>query len=187
VATGRAIDARLGASTSLDEFCRRAQFVNYESTRAMFEAWNANLWRDATGLLLWMSHPAWHSTVWQTYDYDLDVNGAYYGSRKGCEPVHVQANAGDWTVLAANHTPGAIDRAAVTATVYDLAGKRLDRRQQTINVAPSDIATAFTYGWKPGYPDLHLLRLELRDRHGALLVDQHVLALPPATPRTSRS
>ncbi|HEY3716279.1 MAG TPA: discoidin domain-containing protein [Jatrophihabitantaceae bacterium] len=164
-----AIDARLGASTSLDEFCRRAQFVNYESTRAMFEAWNANLWRDATGLLLWMSHPAWHSTVWQTYDYDLDVNGAYYGSRKGCEPVHVQANASDWTVLAANHTPGAIDRATVTATVYDLAGKRLDRRQQTISVAASNIATAFTCAWKAGYPDLHLLRLELRDRHGALL------------------
>ena len=164
-----AIDARLGESTSLDQFCRRAQFVNYESTRAMFEAWNAHLWHDATGLLLWMSHPAWHSTVWQTYDYDLDVNGAYYGSRKGCEPVHVQANSSDWTVLAANHTARAIDRATVTATVYDLAGKRLDREQQTISVAASDIATAFTAAWKGSYPDLHLLRLELRDPRGTTL------------------
>jgi hypothetical protein len=164
-----AIDARLGASTSLDEFCRRAQFVNYESTRAMFEAWNANLWQDANGLLLWMSHPAWHSTVWQTYDYDLDVNGAYYGSRKGCEPVHVQANTSDWTVLVANHTSRAIDRATVTATVYDLAGHRLDRRQQTVSVATSATATAFALPIAAGYPNLHLLRLDLRDRHGALL------------------
>ena len=52
----------------------------------MFEAWNANLWEDATGLMLWMSHPAWHSTVWQTYDYDFDVNGTYYGARTACEP-----------------------------------------------------------------------------------------------------
>ena len=27
---------------------RKAQFVNYESMRAMFEAWNANLWQDAS-------------------------------------------------------------------------------------------------------------------------------------------
>ena len=69
-----------------------AQFVNYENARAMFEAWNANLWEDATGLMLWMSHPAWHSTVWQTYDYDFDVNGIYYGARTACEPLHVQAD-----------------------------------------------------------------------------------------------
>lgn len=36
----------------------------------MFEAWNAHLWDNASGLMLWMSHPAWHSTVWQTYDCD---------------------------------------------------------------------------------------------------------------------
>jgi hypothetical protein len=167
-----AIDARLGASTSLDEFCRRAQFVNYESTRAMFEAWNAHLWQDATGLLLWMSHPAWHSTVWQTYEYDLDVNGAYYGSRKGCEPVHIQANTSDWTVLVANHTTHAIDRASVTATVYDLAGRRLDQRQQSVNVAASNIATAFTY-WRYRDPgDVRALdtaprtRLQLTVRKG---------------------
>jgi hypothetical protein len=159
----------LAASTSLDEFCRRAQFVNYESTRAMFEAWNAHLWQDATGLLLWMSHPAWHSTVWQTYDYDLDVNGAYYGSRKGCEPVHIQANTSDWSVLVANHTTHAIDRASVTATVYDLAGRRLDQRQQSVNVAASNIATAFTTPISDGYPSLHLLRLDLRDRDGTPL------------------
>jgi hypothetical protein len=31
-----AIDARLGASTSLEQFAERAQFVNYENHRAMF-------------------------------------------------------------------------------------------------------------------------------------------------------
>jgi hypothetical protein len=53
-----------------------------------------------------MSHPAWYSTVWQTYDYDLDVNGAYYGARKAasrgtCRPTPT------WRVRAVNHT-GAI-------------------------------------------------------------------------------
>ena len=93
---------------ALEEFCRKAQFVNYESMRAIFEAWNAKLWNDARGVLLWMSHPAWHSTVWQTYDYDLDVNGSYYGSRKGCEAHHVQASLSTWQVSAVNHTPIAV-------------------------------------------------------------------------------
>lgn len=46
----------------------------------------------ASALLLWMSHPAWYSTVWPIYDYDLAVNGAYYGARRSCEPRHVHAD-----------------------------------------------------------------------------------------------
>jgi hypothetical protein len=90
-----AIEARLDTAKGLDDFARKAQFVNYENTRAMFEAWNANLWNDASGLMLWMSHPAWHSTVWQTYDYDFDVNGTYYGARAACATT--RAFTAGWT------------------------------------------------------------------------------------------
>ena len=44
------------------------------------------------GLLLWMSHPAWPSLVWQTYDYDFEPTAAYFGSKKACEPLHIQWN-----------------------------------------------------------------------------------------------
>ena len=162
-----AIDARLGESSSLDEFSRKAQFINYENHRAMFEAWNANLWANGTGLLLWMSHPAWHSTVWQTYDYDLDVNGAYYGARKGCEPVHVQANLPTWQVIAANHTPHTIKRVTVTAALYDLTGHQLGQpQQQTIDLKPSSTTTAFTVPPATGLPAMHLARLSLQDSSG---------------------
>jgi hypothetical protein len=165
-----AIDTRLGESTSLDQFSRRAQFINYENHRAMFEAWNANLWKDATGLLLWMSHPAWHSTVWQTYDYDLDVNGAYYGSRKACEPLHVQANLTDWRVTAVNHTPQVREKVSVAATLYNLSGKALGKtRTQTLDIAASEISTAFIVDVPAGAPALHLVRLELHDWSGTLL------------------
>ncbi|WP_432840877.1 discoidin domain-containing protein [Dactylosporangium sp. CA-092794] len=166
-----AIDARLGPSASLEQFATRAQFVNYESHRAMFEAWNANLWHDATGLLLWMSHPAWHSTVWQTYDYDLDVNGAYYGARKGCEPVHVQADPGTWQVRVVNHTTAALTGATVTARAYDLAGRPLGTtRTARVDVAASAAAAAFPLA-EQAAAALHLVRLELRDARGRLLSD----------------
>ena len=59
------MDLKLGKSSSLDEFCTKAQLINYESHRAIFEAWNSKMWRDASGILLWMSHPAWPSMVLQ--------------------------------------------------------------------------------------------------------------------------
>lgn len=165
-----AIDTRLGASASLDQFATRAQFVNFENHRAMFEAWNANLWKDATGLLLWMSHPAWHSTVWQTYDYDLDVNGAYYGSRKGCEPLHIQADPTNWRVVAVNHTPTVRKGVRLSATPYDLQGRRLAApTSQTVDIASSNITTAFVVPAPASAPALHLVRLEMRDGHGVLL------------------
>jgi hypothetical protein len=165
-----AIEARLDTAKGLDDFARKAQFVNYENTRAMFEAWNAHLWNDASGLMLWMSHPAWHSTVWQTYDYDFDVNGTYYGARAACEPLHVQADPVTWQVIAVNHTPRALTGATVTARLYDLSGRQLaTTRSTTVDVASSTIAQAFTAGWTDDLPDLHLLRLTLEDSGGKVL------------------
>jgi hypothetical protein len=165
-----AIDARLGESTSLDEFSRKAQFINYENVRAMFEAWNQNLWNDARALLLWMSHPAWHSTVWQTYDYDMDVNGTYYGARKGCEPVHVQASRADWRVVVANHTTKTLKGVTVTARLHDLDGKALgDPVRQTTDAGPSSSVELFTAGWTDALPALHLLRLVATGADGTVL------------------
>ncbi|MCO5994356.1 discoidin domain-containing protein [Actinoallomurus rhizosphaericola] len=164
------IEARLDTATDLDDFARKAQFVNYENTRAMFEAWNANLWNDASGLMLWMSHPAWHSTVWQTYDYDFDVNGVYYGARTACEPLHVQADPLKWQVIAVNHTTQTLKGATVKAHVYDLSGKELGTvRSAKVDLAPAATAQAFTAGWTGDLPDLHLLRLTLEDGSGRSL------------------
>ncbi|HZC27616.1 MAG TPA: discoidin domain-containing protein, partial [Actinopolymorphaceae bacterium] len=165
-----AIEARLGPATSLADFCRKAQFVNYESMRAIFETWNAQLWNNATGVLLWMSNPAWHSTVWQTYDYDLDVNGSYYGARKGCEPLHIQANLADWSVVAVNHTTSAQHGLTANAQLYDLRGATLGSpTRASLDIAASDSARAFTMPFDDALPACHLLRLALRDPHGEVL------------------
>ncbi|MFI9796770.1 discoidin domain-containing protein [Streptomyces sp. NPDC052302] len=167
-----AIESRLGEAKDLDDLCRKAQFVNYENFRAMFEAWNARLWEDASALLLWMSHPAWYSTVWQTYDYDFDVNGAYYGVRKASEAVHVQADPVSGQVLAVNHTPRRITGATVVVSRHDFSGRRLGtERRAKVDVAPSSTAAALTAGWTDDLPDLHLLRLRLVDARGDLLAE----------------
>jgi hypothetical protein len=162
-----AISALYGPSVTLDDFCRKAQLVNYESMRAIFEAWNANLWDNGTAIMLWMSNPAWRSTVWQTYDYDLDVNGSYYGSRKGCEPVHVQANMSDWSVLVANHTAAALSGVTITAGLYALSGASLGSAQTaSVDVASSSTTTAFTVPFGSSLPSPHLLKLTLSGPDG---------------------
>ncbi|GGN79629.1 hypothetical protein GCM10011579_064320 [Streptomyces albiflavescens] len=165
-----AIEARLDTAKGLEDFCRKAQFVNYENFRAMFEAWNANLWDDAGGLMLWMSHPAWYSTVWQTYDYDFDVNGTYYGARAACEPLHIQADPTDWHVMGVNHTPRKISNAVVTAQCYGLDGRRLGKEQRrSIDLGASATTQVFTAGLTDSLPAFHLLRLHLSDARGTLL------------------
>ena len=79
-----------------------AQFVNYEGYRAMFEAQSKN----RMGLLIWMSHPAWPSFVWQTYDYYFEPTAGYFGVKKASEPLHIQWNPVTDNVEVVNYSGG---------------------------------------------------------------------------------
>ena len=81
---------------------RLHRMVNYDSHRAIFKSWNSKMWNNPNGLLLWMTHPAWPSTVWQVYSWDYETFGFYFGSKKACEPVHVQINLRDNKVIVDN-------------------------------------------------------------------------------------
>jgi hypothetical protein len=83
------MDTSFGGADNAEDWVTLAQFVNYDGYRAIFEAQSKN----RMGILLWMSHPCWPSFVWQTYDYYFDPTAAYFGSKKGSEPLHIQWNA----------------------------------------------------------------------------------------------
>lgn len=76
------VNTQYGESSGLEEFCEKAQMLNIEVMKGMYEAWNDKMWNDAAGLLIWMSHPAYPSFVWQTYDYYYDPTGAYWGAKR---------------------------------------------------------------------------------------------------------
>lgn len=98
------VEYNYGKASGTEDFCRKAQLLNIEANKAMYEGWQHHMWNDATGVLTWMSQSAYPSFVWQTYDYYYDLNGAYWGVRKACEPVHVQWSYADNTVKAVNAT-----------------------------------------------------------------------------------
>lgn len=147
----RSVNTQYGESSGLEEFCEKAQMLNIEVMKGMYEAWNDKMWNDAAGLLIWMSHPAYPSFVWQTYDYYYDPTGAYWGAKKACEPLHIQWNASNNSIKAINTTAKDLEGAMAKATIYDLNGKEVPAYGQTkqIDVAASNRTEAFTLNFNP--------------------------------------
>ncbi|RCH55329.1 beta-mannosidase [Mucilaginibacter hurinus] len=146
-----AVNTQFGESKGLEEFCEKAQFINIEVMKGMYEAWNDKMWNDAAGLLIWMSQSAYPSFVWQTYDYYYDATGAYWGAKKACEPLHIQWNASSNSIKVVNTTSNKLSGAVATAKVYNLAGKELPKFGKTaqVNVSASDVAEAFVLNLNP--------------------------------------
>ena len=161
-----AVDRLYGKAESLDDFCRKVQFINYDSYRAMFESWNSVMWADGSGVLLWMSHPAWPSVEWQTYSWDYETFGSYYGSRKACEPVHVQMNLDDHDVVVLNTTTSVLEDMKVTLACYDLAGKKLSAKTLKDIDVPANSRLDLFKAELDGLEGNYMVRLVLSDRKG---------------------
>ena len=164
-----AVDRLYGKAESLDDFCRKVQLINYDSYRAMFESWNSRLWGDASGVLLWMSHPAWPSVEWQTYSWDYETFGSYFGSRKACEPVHVQMNLDDHDVVVLNTTTSDLDGMKVSLTCYDLAGKKISAKTVKEISVPANSRKDLFKAELDGINGNYIVRLVLSDRKGKVV------------------
>jgi hypothetical protein len=167
-----AIFNNYGAATGLDDFCRRAQMVNYVNHRAMFEAWNNGMWDPCSGLLLWMSHPAWPSTVWQLYSQDGEPNASFFGVKKANEPIHVQFNPADNGVAVINHRFEPLSQVGVSATIHGVDGRLVWQRSWVIDAPASSCTPAFAVQWPEDLANpVHFLQVQLRDNRGNLLSD----------------
>lgn len=163
------VDRLYGKAESLDDFCSKVQFMNYDSYRAMFESWNSRLWDNTSGVLLWMSHPAWPSVEWQTYSWDYETFGSYYGSRKACEPIHIQMNLHDNEVVILNTTMNPLEDLKVEAACLSLEGRRLDYKvQKNIDVNANSRKDLFVLD-TAGIKDVFIVRLTLTDKAGKCL------------------
>lgn len=167
------VNERYGESSGLEEFCEKAQLINLEDMRGMYEAWNDKMWNDAAAMLIWMSHPAYPSFVWQTYDYYYDPTGAYWGAKKACEPRHIQWNCLTNSVKVINSTPETLRNVVAKAEVYDINGQPIERLSQTKTVAlveEANIAEAFTINFDASdEAQMRFIRLTLTAADGSLL------------------
>jgi len=135
-AYNRAMDNRLGKPRDLHDYLRKAQYLNYEGMRAMFEAFETNRFK-ATGIIQWMYNASWPKLWWQLYDYYLMPTGAFYGARKALEPVHIAYNYGTRTVMAFNNTARDTTGLLATITVLDTSLKKVLEKTVSLNTLAS--------------------------------------------------
>ncbi len=137
------LEAEFGAPTSLPDFERKAQMLNYVDHRAIFEGMNANLWTPNSGRMLWMTQPAWPSMMWQILSSDYDTQASFYGTKKAAEPLHVQLNLATHQVDVVNTTPFAQEGLMVSARIYSLSNTLLSNKTQSMSVKADDVAHSF--------------------------------------------
>jgi exo-1,4-beta-D-glucosaminidase len=138
-----ALENRYGKAKDLDDFARKAQVVNYEAMRGMFESFSIRR-PSTTGLIQWMLNSAWPEMFWQLYDHYLVPNGAYYGARNANRPLHVVYDYADRGVVAVNDTAEALAGAVVRARVFDTGSKVLVDESATLDLAAESLARALT-------------------------------------------
>jgi exo-1,4-beta-D-glucosaminidase len=160
-----ALEARYGKVSGVEDYARKAQALTYEGERAMFEGYARNKYKS-TGVIQWMLNNAWPSLIWHLYDFYLRPAGGYFGTKKACEPVHVQYSYDDRSIVLVNDTPTALSGVAVSVSVLDFSMKPRFTRETKVDLGPDAVVKAFTL---PSIPDLtptYFLRLSARDRGG---------------------
>jgi hypothetical protein len=130
-----------GEGVSIEDFERKAQLMNYVSYRAIFEGFQAHLWTENSGRLLWMTHPSWPSNTWQIYSSDYDTGAAYYAVKKACEPLHVQMNLPGYELEVVNTTREDQRHLQVHSRVVTLDNRVLAERTDTVDVAADTVKT----------------------------------------------
>ena len=153
-------------SRNIDEFAQRAQVINYIAHRDMFEAWNHKMWDKATGILLWMTHPAWYGMFWQIYSWDYETHGSFYGSKVACEPLHLQWNINDNKVILVNTTLQDLKNANVEYAVYNSEGKKIYTRKEKLTATANRKTDCFVQVYPDKLPGFGLVRLTLTDSKG---------------------
>jgi exo-1,4-beta-D-glucosaminidase len=160
-----ALNGRYGAANSLDDYERKAQAMTYEGERAMFEAYARNKY-TSTGVIQWMLNNAWPSVIWHLYDYYLRPAGGYFGSKKACEPLHIQYSYDDQSVVVVNSFYEAHHGLKATAKIYNLDLQ--EKFSKTVDAgAPPDSSTrVLTLPAVEGLSKTYFLQLTLEDSAG---------------------
>ena len=161
----KALNARYGEATGIGDFAEKAQVVDYEGQRAMFEAYGRNKYR-ATGVLQEMINSSWPSLIWTLYDYYLRPAGGYFGTKKALEPVHIQYSYDDRSIVVVNSYYREFKNMKAVAKVYNLDLSENFSRETTLDI-PSDSSTiVFRIPEVQGLSATYFVRLMLRDSTG---------------------
>lgn len=153
------IEKGFGMPDNAKRFTELAQWINYNGYRGMFEG--RSMYRQ--GLLLWMSHSAWPSMVWQTYDYYFDPTAAYFGCKKACEPLHIQWNPVYDTIEVVNLHAGNRTGLKAKAQLLNMDGSVFWEKEAVVDCREDETVNCFRLEFPERLTSVHYIRLLLRE------------------------
>ncbi|MEA1876079.1 MAG: glycoside hydrolase family 2 TIM barrel-domain containing protein [Bacteroidota bacterium] len=158
----KAIELRYGSAKDVKDFAFKAQVLNYELMRPMFEAFQVNK-HIATGVVQWMLNSALPNMYWQLYDSFLMPNGAFYSTRKACEPLHLAYNYGNNSISIINdHLHPVADHRAYIR-IFDLYSNEIFSESIAVNVLEESSSLLMKLPEKLELTDTWFLDLRLYD------------------------
>ncbi len=165
-----ALEASYGPAKDLEDYLRVSQTMAYTGERAMFEAYGRNKY-TSTGVIQWMLNNAWPSMIWHLYDYYLDAGGGYYGTKKACEPVHVQYSDDDHSVYVVNSEYHPSVPLEVSVNLYDFQLKPLFSQRTTVTPEADSSLKALTIPEDKfsATSSIQFVELSLKNAHGEIV------------------
>jgi exo-1,4-beta-D-glucosaminidase len=162
-----ALNARYGAPRDLEDYVWKSQMACYEAERAMFEAYTRRKYR-ATGVIQWMLNNAWPSLIWHLWDHSLRAAGGYFGTKKACEPLHIQYDDGENSVSVVSDLPEATPTLKARVRLLDLRLDERFRHEAELRVPADGVVTICHLPVLHGLSRTHFLLLELTTVDGTL-------------------
>jgi len=151
------LEERYGEATSAEDYSNKAQLLNYETGKAMFECLQTN---QGSGMLLWMSQSAWPSLICQLYDHYLEYTSSYFAVKKASSPIHVFWDIEKNEIRAANNTREDVKKAEIRATIYDAQGNMIWNKSGRFDIKSTSVVSTFLLKHEPA-KNVRFLKLEL--------------------------
>ncbi|KAJ5960781.1 Glycoside hydrolase family 2 immunoglobulin-like beta-sandwich [Penicillium vulpinum] len=177
----KALIARYGKPSSLEDYVIKSQMADYEATRSQFEGYSTqqNATRPATGLIYWMLNSAWPNLHWQLFDYYLNPIGAYFGTKVGAREEHVAYDYDNQKIWLINHSLEKTGNRQIKVDLIDSTGKALSAATVESKTTPhSSKVVASLQGIKK-ITDVGFLRLTLSDTESKTVLSRNVYWLSP--------
>lgn len=158
-----AVKKRYGEPGDIEDFTRSAQVLSYECWRAMFEAYARNF-PKGTGVIAWMHNSAWPSVIWQFYDYFLHPTGGFYGTKKACDPLHIQYSYDDDSVWIINNSLARFDNLVANAEVYTMDTEKKFDYSEKVTTKKYERVHTFSIPEIKGLSPVYFLFLTLKNK-----------------------
>src|SRR6201997_4733936 len=163
-----ALTARYGKAEALEDYALKAQLMNYEGIRAMFEAYSRNKY-TSTGVIQWMLNNAWPSMIWHLYDYYLRPGGGYFGAKRAMEPLHPSYALEDHSVWVVSSRYDDVPRLKLTTKIYNLDMTEKFSQESSVDAAADSTNKILTLPVLTDASPVYFLVLRLEDSTGKLV------------------